>query len=271
MDELIRTALLGVRIIPAGNLRQGPETRASARRLSRLRARRATRQATPASQGPMVSRLRIDSALRTSTRNVAWKASSASCGSGSGFDKGPGPSVRAARPGFGRPPGRRPRDRSENNPGAGRQTSTRVCRRSTTYPVPAKELAFSQVPSSRLAPVDRDSIVPLPPLRECRQPSDPHTELRKSRRLALCAIGPSCPGRKSLFHVRIAFQPGLIEVQQLPRVFERDLAGTDGALDVLPHAGDQLVGRVLHVMQHFADRVSLDDVVEIDSRRFRRG
>ena len=41
----------------------------------------ATRWATPCSQGPTDSRLRIEPAWRSRTRNVAWKASSASCGS----------------------------------------------------------------------------------------------------------------------------------------------------------------------------------------------
>ncbi len=48
------------------------------RRRDKAHARRATRPATPYNHGPITSRFRIESALRTSTRNVAWKASSAS-------------------------------------------------------------------------------------------------------------------------------------------------------------------------------------------------
>ena len=75
---------------------------------------------------------------------------------------------------------------------------------------------------------------------------------------------PNGGSTAALFHVRVAFQPRLVEVQQLPRFLERDLARADGALDVLAHAGGQLVGRVLHVVQHLADRVALDDGVEVD-------
>ena len=51
------------------------------RRAAPALARTATRWATPCSQGPTSSPLRIAPALRTSTKNVAWNASSTSCSS----------------------------------------------------------------------------------------------------------------------------------------------------------------------------------------------
>src|SRR5215813_13938355 len=59
-------------------------------------------------------------------------------------------------------------------------------------------------------------------------------------------------------HVRVAVQARLVEVEQLPRLFERDLAHAEGALDILAHARCELVGGVLHVMQDLADGVALD-------------
>ena len=46
-----------------------------------VRAQEATRQATDRSQGPSEPRTQSPAALRARTRNVAWNASSAACGS----------------------------------------------------------------------------------------------------------------------------------------------------------------------------------------------
>ena len=75
--------------------------------------------------------------------------------------------------------------------------------------------------------------------------------------------GSSAMGLR-LFKISIPLQPALVETQELLRLLERDHVRTQGAFHVLAHLRRQLVGGVLHVVQHLADRVAFDDGVEAD-------
>src|SRR6266849_6333595 len=68
--------------------------------------------------------------------------------------------------------------------------------------------------------------------------------------------------------ISIPLQSRLIEAQQLPGFLQGNLAGADGPLYVLAHARRQLVGGILHVVQHLADRIPLDDRVDVDLAAF---
>src|SRR5882724_1810052 len=68
--------------------------------------------------------------------------------------------------------------------------------------------------------------------------------------------------------ISIPLQSRLVKTQQLPGFLQGNLAGADGSLYVLAHARRQFISGILHIVQHLADRIPLDDRVDVDLAAF---